>query len=144
LRQKPTHNSDSAFSKGYPVGLYVKCAQVVRRLDEVLDSYDLSSSEKNNLIFYVAMYATCLTLKKAKPKPSDISAMNIEEMTDKIIDECFKEVRDLYVKLGGDDRTAKGPKLVDELKKRLQQKFIEPLKLKLPPSKGPAYSIKKP
>ncbi len=81
-RARPTTVADknyrSIFSNSYPVALYVRCAQIIRRVDEYMDTYDLSSSEKNNLIFYIAMYTTCRTLKMAKPKATDISALEMK------------------------------------------------------------------
>lgn len=94
-----------------------------------MDSYELSSAEKNNLIFYIAMYVTCMALKMAKPKARDIADMNVEDITDGLVDECFKEVRSLYQSYGGDDRAAKNPRMAEELKKRLQRKFIQPLRV---------------
>ncbi len=135
-RARPTtvanNQYTSLFSKSIPVQLYVKCAQVMRRLDDLLDIYALSTGEKNNLIFYVAMYSTCVTLKIAKPKPRDIADLNVESITEAIIDECFKEVRAVYNHHGGDDRAAKGPRLVANLKKKLEQRFIQPLRVKRP------------
>ena len=95
-----------------------------------MDGYDLASAEKNNLIFYVAMYSTCIVLKMAKPKPRDIADINVEDITDAIIDECFREVRSLYHSYGGGGyRAAKGPRMAEELKKRLERKFIQPLRV---------------
>ena len=131
-RARPTTVADknykTIFSNSYPIALYVKCAQIIRRVDEYMDTYDLSSSEKNNLIFYIAMYATCRVLKMAKPKAPDISAIEIVDRTDDLIDECYQEVSDLYTRNGGDDKAAKGPKVVEQIKRQLEHRFVEPLR----------------
>ncbi len=49
-------------------------------------------------------------------------------MTEDLIDECYQEVADLYARNGRDDRAAKGPKIVEQLRHKLEQLFIEPLR----------------
>ena len=132
-RARPTTVADKhykhIFAKTHPVALYVKCAQVIRRIDDCLDAYDLAAPNKNNLIFYIAMYAVCLTLKMSKPKASDIASLNIDEISDDLIDESYQMVGDLYKNNGGDDRAAKGPRIAEQLKVKLRERFVDPLRL---------------
>lgn len=133
-RSRPTTVADknyrSIFSDTLPVTMYVRCAQIVKKVDEVLDGDpDIHDYTKYNLLFYVSMLATCFAIKKAKPKPQDIAALQIDDVTEEIIDCALIEVQPSYKKHGGNDFAARKPMLTEALRTILEHKFIAPLRL---------------
>jgi hypothetical protein len=126
-RARPTtvaeRNYDQLFSDKFPVGLYGKCALILKRADEFLDGVDLENAHRLNMLFYVAMYATCIALKSAKPRRPTIAALDISAVTDAVLEDSYEHVRDAYQLLGGDDKVAKGTALVEKLKSELQIRF---------------------
>ncbi len=114
------------FSDAYPIEMYQKCAALIKRVDDFLDGCEITTGDKTNIIFHVAMYATCLTLKMAKPKPQSIAALVMDDLTDDLLDEAFCDVRDEYDRCGRSNAAAKGSLLTDRLKQALAGKYIRP------------------
>jgi len=48
----------------------------------------------------------------------------MENVKDELVEQAFGIVRDEYIRLGGDDRTAKGGGLTMMLKAKLKSQFI--------------------
>lgn len=112
-------NYKSLFSDSYPVSLYPACAKIVKRADAFLEAHKEQKDVRLNLVFYLAMYATCSHLRSIKPKRPRIAAVNASEMSDATLSACYAWLHEKFVELGGDDRTAKGPKLTEALKARI-------------------------
>ena len=78
-RARPTtvaeRNYEQLFSDKFPVALYGKCALILKHADEFLDGVDIEKGQRLNVLFYLAMYATCMTLKSAKPRRPTIAAL---------------------------------------------------------------------
>jgi len=126
-RARPTtvaqKSYNKLFSDDYPPSLYPKCAQIVKRMDAYLDERGLAQGTKLNIVFYLSMYATCAALKSAKPKRNRIASLDMALMTDALLDECYVWLMETFVKLGGDDKVAKGAQLVADLKKKIVAEF---------------------
>lgn len=126
-RARPTtvaeKNYSALFSKKYPITLYPQCAQILKRVDGFMDRQDLPAGLKLNLVFYVAMYATCAALKSVRPKRSTIAKMNLALLTDDVLKESYRHVEDAYSVLGATDKIAKGTLLVDALKKEILGRY---------------------
>jgi hypothetical protein len=122
-RARPTtvaeKNYTALFSDNAPLEMYPKCAVVIKRVDSYLDELDLERGEKLNLIFYVSMYAVCIALKSVRPNRKSIAGLNVDLLTDALLHDCYDKVLLHYKSLGGDDRVAKGPDLVQQLKAEL-------------------------
>ena len=133
-RARPTTVADmhyaNIFSDKHPVKLYVNCARVMKKLDDFLTLYPLTQGEKNNIIFHTAMYAVARTFRIAKPKAGNIADMDIDQLTDEMMEQCFDKVQEVYKSLGGNDKVAKGPRMIEMLKKELEERFIAPLRAK--------------
>jgi hypothetical protein len=126
-RARPTtvaeKNYKKLFSEAYPLALYPKCALIMKRVDSFLDREFLTPSAKLNLIFYLAMYATCAALKSVKPKRTRIVSMDIDLLSDDLLQRCYLWLIERFADLGGDDRVAKGPDLAAELKDKIQEEY---------------------
>jgi hypothetical protein len=88
-----------------------------------LDGVDMENRHRLNLMFYLAMYATCVALKSAKPRRPTIAALDVATVTDLVLQESYERVSGRYQPLGGDDKVAKGTALAEALKKDLRDRF---------------------
>lgn len=126
-RARPTTVADKHYNKlysdAYPKELYSKCAVILRRTGEFLDSRGIDRSTRLNLIFYLAMYATCTALKSAAPKRPSIAALDTSKLTNTLLDESLSVVQEEYINFGGDDKAAKGPNMAEALRERLHAKY---------------------
>jgi hypothetical protein len=122
-RARPTtvaeKNYASLFSENYPIMLYPKCAQIIKRVDSFLTGRAAEQGLKLNLIFYLALYATCSAIKSVKPKKTTIAALEMSTLDDSLLQECYDWLLSEFKSLGGDDRVAKGPALSEKLKARI-------------------------
>ena len=121
-RARPTtvaqKNYRNLFSTEYPIMLYPKCAQIMKRVDSYLDDKHVTRGTKLNLVFYLAMYATCAALHAVKPTRVRIAYLDLALLTDSLLAECYTWLADEFMHLGGDDKAAKGPSLTTTLKQR--------------------------
>lgn len=126
-RARPTtvaeKNYNALFSDKAPLAMYPKCAMVIKRVDSYLDGLNLARSEKLNLLFYVAMHSVSSALKSVKPSRKSIAGLNIDLLTDEVLHDCYGKVLLHYKALGGDDKVAKGPELVQRVKADLVGSF---------------------
>lgn len=126
-RARPTtvaeKNYKALFSESHPVALYPKCAQIMKRVDLFLEERGIERGLKLNLIFYLAMHATCVSLKSARPQRTRIAALDLGTFNDDLLQECYDVISDEYKKLGGEDRVAKGPQLTERLRQILVHEY---------------------
>lgn len=130
-RARPTtvlerHHSN-VFHIDFPPALYGKCALLMKRVDAYLRNLGtLDSGTESDIRFYLAMYASCAVLKTAKPNRSQIADIALQSVTDDLLKVCCEQVLALYRNLGGDDKVAKGPNLVKDLTKVLEEEVGHP------------------
>ena len=126
-RARPTTVAEAhykhLFSESFPIEMYVRCAQLLKRVDDVLDGAGIGIYEKNNIMFHTAMYVSCMLLRSPHPQRNRIAHLNIDEATDELIFECARAVYTAYDELGGDDRVSKSTKLVEVLKAQIAEKW---------------------
>jgi hypothetical protein len=111
------------FSEQFPFELYGKCASILKRVEAHLDSMDLTKGTALNLLFYVAVHATCATLKSARPNRRGISGIDLSLLTDEILKDSYKTVNNLFKARGGNDKAAKGTELVNDVLTAIESKF---------------------
>ena len=106
----------TVFSPQYPIGLYLLCPQVMRRVDAILRSApDLDQKDRNNIRFHVGMVATALAAGSEAPKPQAIADLQVELFSDAILADALAMVARRYKELGATDQVAKGPEVVIDL-----------------------------
>ena len=101
----------------HPVPLFLNCIKVQRKVDDFLAESDVERGHRQRLRFYVAMYATCVALKKSRPTKEEILQLDVAQVTNKMIDDSYKRVWKTYSKCGGDNLAAKGPKILQSLQR---------------------------
>ena len=122
---------DETYKKLYPQnqeleGFY-NIASIGKKVDSIIKSLsEYQITQKSDIKFYVLYAVFAKTIKKEKIAMYDVSAVNLELFSDEVIINTTKEVFDLYNELGGNDKIAKGPDFIVELKKRLEKYFINP------------------
>lgn len=107
------------FNQEYPLMLYLFCAKVLKIVDVFVKSEiaGLNSEEKTNLKFHLAMLSAIRIAGKVSLSAKDFEKMQVDNITDNLLQDCLKTVKSVFVKLGGTDQVAKGSSFVDELKK---------------------------
>lgn len=89
---------------GKKVEIFIKC------LDEI------STSDKNNIKFYIAYVLACVLTNSQYPSFSSLANLDYKEIDNEIISIAYKVVIDKYQEMGGGDKLSKGPELIKELK----------------------------
>ncbi len=126
-RARPTtvaeKNYEALFSEKHPLASYLRCIQILKRVESFLDAKNLDRGTRLNLIFYLAMYVACAALKSARPTRNRIAKLDTSSLTDDMLNDCYKWLYGKYTALGGDDRAAKGPELIAKLKIRIREQY---------------------
>jgi len=126
-RARPTTRLESRydllFDASLPPSLYGRCALVMKKVDAFLRQKGVDIGRRNNTRFYVAMYVTCMALNSPIPTIKAISEIDVDEITDDLLEYSYGKVAMAYEEAGGNDQVAKGSDLKitlqDELKEQL-------------------------
>jgi hypothetical protein len=73
----------------------------------------------SDIKFYVLFAVFAKLIKNVDIHPQDIVSMQTEDITEDLIVQTTNEVLEIYNRLGGDDKVAKGSELIKELKDQL-------------------------
>jgi len=111
------------FSTEYPSELYPNCIKLIKRCYKFLASKGLEKTDVLNLVFYLAMYVTCAACKSVKPQRRRIANLDVEAIPEDVFRHCYEWIHKEFIKLGGDDRTAKGSALTASLKAKVINEF---------------------
>ena len=132
---------DSIFGKTnsgedkYSLSLYIKAVEITRRIEAYLETVEADLIHRRNLLFYLAMYASCESMENAYVDPAKIETIDMSECTDEWLKGPWEKVRKKYEALAekqiqGDgekdyDKVAKGPDLLVDLTSDLKSRFSE-------------------
>jgi hypothetical protein len=112
------------FSPSHPIELYLVAAKLIKATQSYLRMReDLQPKDRNNLLFYAAMYAASRLTSKAHPSTSELAMIKPEDIQSKVIEESVKAVEADYMALGATDLVAKGTALLTHLRKRLEKEY---------------------
>lgn len=111
------HN-DNELNTYYLVSLWGRRIEVYLK-----DTRNFNSTEISNIKFYVLYSVCCLLTGSAYPNNKKISIMSADTLTNEIIDRCIILVNDIYQRLGGTDKTAKGSLFREELKLKIAEEI---------------------
>lgn len=103
------------------ISTYLRCTEIVRRIDEHVLKNNEWSEHNLNLLFYVALCATARLLNNAHVPAQLVNAINLSDFTAPLLDACYEEVFDVYKQCGGDDKAAKGPDMTSKLVELLEK-----------------------
>jgi len=106
-----------------PLGVYLACIQIVRRVEEFLRTTDLEAGDKRNLKYYIAFYAVCRLTGTREPTIEQIQKIDLEKIDDALLAQSLKVVKEKYQRLGADDSAAKGSDFLRQLRTRMARSF---------------------
>ena len=121
---------DETYKKLYPQnqGLegFFNIASIGKKVDAIIKSLDeYQITQKSDIKFYVLYAVFAKTVKKEKIVMSDVASVDLKLFTDELIISTTREVFDIYIELGGNDKIAKGTEFINELKRKLENYFIK-------------------
>ncbi len=112
------------FNDDWPIDVYLFAARLVRKVQAHLRGIEsLVPKDRNNLLFYVAMYAAAMLIEKWPIEAQAIAERATQEVPDHILEESLMVIWPIYEKLGATDQVAKGTELANQLKKRLSKEY---------------------
>jgi hypothetical protein len=84
----------SIFGKDkYDLNVYLKCIQIVRRIEEFLDALSLDTVHRRNLPSYLSMYATCAQAGNAYAPPKEVLKIDASSaLTADFLKDCHDRV----------------------------------------------------
>ncbi|PYT53628.1 MAG: hypothetical protein DMG43_08480 [Acidobacteria bacterium] len=120
----------------YDLTVYLKSTELVRKVEEFLDTLDLELIHQRNLKFYLAMYAACMKTGSAYCPPGELLKLDLSSLAPELLKDSYERVWGHYQRLADKysvngerdyDSLAKGPNLLkalsSDLKKRLRKKI---------------------
>jgi hypothetical protein len=116
------------FQKDGGIDIYVKCAQVMKRVEQFLDGTAVDQSDHNNLRFYLAMVAVSFALENAVPRRDAIARLDLSTLTDVLMWKAMFLVEKAYEHGNKTDVAAKGPDMLKEVSAELQAIFPKRLR----------------
>jgi hypothetical protein len=117
-------NYKELFSDKYPINLYPRCIEIVKKAQKFLSKQSgITRADNLNILFYLAMYSAASALKSVKPSRHAISEMDVSLVNDAVMAKCYQWISKKFKDLGGDDKAAKGSQLADALRKHLIATF---------------------
>ena len=101
----------------YTLTLYMKATQICRRVAEFLDNKTMESIHRRNINFYLCMYTSCVSIGSAYAIPNKIQQIDLEAISEQVMESYFKRVTAMYEKLAGQYKTKDGEKDYDSIAK---------------------------
>ena len=110
------------FHKNNDLNTYYTIVKLGREIEERLkSSKKFATSEMADIKFYILYAACCLMTNSLYPNNGMVSKLSSGDLTDEIYNFSLGITFDLYKDLGGTNKVAKSPKLLDALKAKLRE-----------------------
>lgn len=108
---------DKIFNIKLPINIYLIAASLVKLTKEQLRlREDLDPKDRNNLLFYTLTHCVSSLTKKSNPTANEIAKLNVSDINVEIIKSSLAIVEKIYQTLGANEKIAKGPLMLNELK----------------------------
>lgn len=108
------------FSTELPIEIYKICPYILKKVDIYLRlNTNHDSKERNNIKFYISMRIAALIVGEVSPSASTLAKIDLNKVSDKIINDSYISVKNIYDALGSNDQVAKGTELVKRIKSNL-------------------------
>ncbi len=137
LQQKPDYararpstiiknNSDyeGIFNSNIPIELYYKLTKIHQITEIALKKFNspkLSRPQIGDIKFHVTMYVVGKLTNKMKSSATDISNIDLKNLSDEILSEAIENTFIVYDMMGGNNSVAKGKEFVKEILEQLQE-----------------------
>jgi hypothetical protein len=111
----------------YDLDIYLRCVQIVRKVNNYLEQLGVDSKTSLDLRFYMALDLAAGVVKNAYCPPDEVRGVDVErDFTDSLMGASFKRIHRLYKRHGGDDAAAKGKEIIASLTKFLLREYSPP------------------
>jgi len=109
------------FTASYPIEIYKVSVQIIKQVESFLAGHEdkISTADRNNLRFYVAMVVCQNALQNASPSPSELLLFREYLFPERSLNRVISLLKKNYHSLGASDQTAKGSALLVAIKKML-------------------------
>lgn len=86
------------FDPEYPMPLYLQCIKIMQHVEDYLrrNITGANSTEILNYKFHLAMFATLFSLNNPNATPTQISDLDLAELSDELLRECFDKIIEVY------------------------------------------------
>ena len=108
--------------------VYLRCVQILRRVDAFIANLKLEAIEQRNVRFYLIRYAACSLTGNAYSPPGFMKDKYVDDLSDEELSKGLDIVRTVYMRHGGDDDAAKGKLMNADFDRVLITKFSPPHK----------------
>jgi hypothetical protein len=120
---------DSRGNAKQPLGFYLKAVQIIRAVDDFLESKQIEPSDLINIRFYLAYFFCSEVTQKLKPNAGSILSID-SSLINEQLEKSYPLVVSKYEKLASApdvnrDSVAKGSELLKELEGILSEKYQE-------------------
>ena len=119
-------SSDVAKFRPYDFEIYLRCWQIIKRVDQFLNlpELHLDNESRRNLLYYMARAAACTMTKNAHCPPGELLKVDLSLLTDDFMrTQCLQMVKRIYKRNGGNDEAGKNPKTGEELQRKLVKMY---------------------
>ena len=119
---------DGIFNNNIPIELYHNVIIIHQRVEpslKLFESPKLTRTQIGDIKFHVSMYVVGKLTKKIKPSVKDIAAINLNLLTDDILNEAIQNTFIVYDAMGGTNSVAKGKEFVNEVLGQLKENINE-------------------
>lgn len=113
----------------YPLPVYLKCVQLLKWIEDVIETLIADKGDERNLKFYILAYFCCMRTGELMPSAEKILNLTINPTDPGLLIDCVERVSQKYKTLATNadkDTLARGPDLLarlrTEIRRRLAQK----------------------
>ena len=114
------------FNSEFHPDVFLNCVHIMKLVDQYLRSeyYTYDVQDRNNLKFHLAMYSSLMLHGRPTIKAVDVAKLAQLAMSPIFLNQCTKDVYEIYEKLGSSDQAAKRSEFAEELKKKARDQFL--------------------
>ena len=120
LNDEKTYNE--LYEKNNDLEVFYRVALLGKKIQKnVRSGSDYSSAEKSDILYYVLYAVIAAVLSKKNIIPSDIKNLDMDSVTDNIIENIRNRVYEIYKQHGGNGRVAKSAKFIQYIDNMLDE-----------------------
>ena len=120
LNDEKTYNE--LYEKNNDLEVFYRVAVLGKKIQKNVRSVsDYSSAEKSDILYYVLYAVIADVLNKKNITPSDIKNLNMDSVTDTIIENIRNRVYEIYKQHGGNGRVAKSAEFIQYIDNMLNE-----------------------
>ena len=120
LNDEKTYNE--LYEKNNDLEVFYRVALLGKKIQKnVISGSDYSSAEKSDILYYVLYAVIADVLGKRNITPADIKNLDMDSVTDTLIEDIRNRVYEIYKQHGGNGRVAKSAKFIQYIDNMLDE-----------------------